>query len=365
MTDDIVASISEFSSPEFVVKLAAASGLNRLAAAEVVSAAVPMILSSLAQLVANPGGSRKLTDAIAEQSRDRGSFPSNLFAPAHYAAAGNNVLSSLLGSTSPMLLTYSLSGFLGVSSNAVRTIVGLVTPRVLDGLWRLQRARGLDPDGLARWLVEQKGHIADAIPPDLQSNLRNGGIVDISRRHRFYALPEVMRPASKPATQIQHQSDAKKGVQWPYWMLAIAALSALLWTFAPDQQHGEREAAAVYARPYLLPPSSGEVLYFGRANAHWRSIGASRNSYVNRVIYNARGEQLGNVRDLLVGPDGKAVAVVISAGRYLGFGDKVVAVPFSALRLEKREGVSNVVIDVSKEALLSAPQFEEAATPKR
>jgi hypothetical protein len=365
MTDDIVASISEFSSPEFVVKLAAASGLNRSAAAEVVSAAVPMILSSLAQLVAKPGGSRMLTNAIAEQSRDRGSFPSNLFAPAHYAAAGNNVLSSLLGPASPMLLVYSLSGVLGVSSNAVRTILGLITPRVLDGLWRLQRARGLDADGLAWWLVEQKGHIADAIPPDLQSNHRDGGIVDISHRHRFCAPSEVVRPESQPATQIRHQSDAKRRVPLPFWVLAIAALSALLWTFDPGQEHGEREAAAVFARPYLLPPSSGEVLYFARADAQWRSIGASRNSYVNQVIYNARGEQLGSVQDLMVGPDGKVVAAVISVGRYLGFGDKLVAVPFSALRLEKRDGDSNVVIDLAKEALLSAPQYEEAAKPKR
>jgi hypothetical protein len=365
LTDDIVASISEFSSPEFIVKLAAASGLNRSTAAEVVSAAVPLILGSLAKLVARPGGSQKLTNAIAEQSRDRGGFPSNLLAPAQYAAAGNNVLSSLLGPTSPMLLAYSISGFFGVSSNAVRTILGLIAPRVLDGLWRLQRARGLDADDLAGWLVEQKECISGAISPDLQSYLRNGGITDISHMQRFSAPPEVMRPASKPSTQIQHQSDAKKGVSWPRWVLAIAALSALLWTFVPDQKNGEHEAAAVYARPYLLPPSSGEVLYFARADVQWRSIGASRNSYVNRVIYNARGEQLGSVQDLMVGPDGKVVAAVISIGRYLGLGDKLVAVPFSALRLEKREGDNNVVIDLAKEALLSAPQYEEAATPKR
>ena len=145
-------------------------------------------------------------------------------------------------------------------------------------------------------------------------------------------------------------------------MLALAALGALLWALLPhDDNDGTQTASVTNNTPEqsrLLPSTNGKIVYFARPERTWVSIGSAPNDYVNRVIHNARGEPLGTVRDVLMGPDGKATAAVISVGRYLGIGDKVVAVPFSALRTEQREGDRRIVIDIVREALQSAPQFE-------
>ncbi len=369
MTNNLVASISEFSSPEFIVKLATASGLDRSMAAKAVSAAVPTILSSLADLVTKPGGARKLMSAVAEQSADRESFSSNLLGPAQCAAAGNSVLSYLLGGAAPNLLASSIAGMLGANSTAMRTVLGMVTPRVLSGLSRFQRAQGLDADGLARMLVAQESNIVDAIPAGLPSYFRDNDNADMASTQRPLVPPRVFRVVSNQATKVRHVNDAEKGVPWPHWALAIAALVTLLWVLIPSQEYGQREAAAVSNHPiqrvFLLPSPSDKIAYITQPDQHWKSIGSSRNEYVNRVIHNARGETLGNVRDLQVGPDGKPEAAIISVGRYLGIGDKIVAVPFSALRLERHDGVNRVVIDLAKDALQSAPQYEEATTRER
>ena len=66
----IVSAISSLLTPETVGKLAAASGLDSYAAQSVVSAAVPSILSGLADSAATPAGARQLASAVAEQPAD-------------------------------------------------------------------------------------------------------------------------------------------------------------------------------------------------------------------------------------------------------------------------------------------------------
>jgi len=50
----------------------------------------------------------------------------------------------------------------------------------------------------------------------------------------------------------------------------------------------------------------------------------------------AAGENLGTIRDVLIGPDGKAAAAIINVGRFLGIGEKEIAVPFTALRVDRQ-----------------------------
>ncbi|HEX2336279.1 MAG TPA: PRC-barrel domain-containing protein, partial [Hyphomicrobiaceae bacterium] len=66
---------------------------------------------------------------------------------------------------------------------------------------------------------------------------------------------------------------------------------------------------------------------------------------------------LGTIRDLLIGPDGKAAAAIINVGRILGIGEKEIAVPFSAIRTEKYGDSRRIVIEATKEAVHAAPTF--------
>ena len=63
----------------------------------------------------------------------------------------------------------------------------------------------------------------------------------------------------------------------------------------------------------------------------------------------------------MVGPDGRINAAVISVGRFLAIGEKDIAVPLSALQLERRDDGRRLTIDVVKEALQNAPAFEHIA----
>jgi hypothetical protein len=360
MTSNILASISEMLTPEIIGKLATASGLDRTVTKEAVTATVPAILTSITDLVMKPGGARKLVSAVADQSEDLESLSSRLVGPSQAASSGVNLLSSLLGSKTPNIIASGVANMFGVSTNAVQTILGLITPFVLSGLQRIQHARGLDANGLAQMLIEQKDTFAGAIPDGLAGYLRKSGLVDEVSRSQ----PSVRStaPASMPAMAAQSRSDGgTKTAAWPYWALALVALGALLWALLPHTDNDGSQTASISNKATersLLPATNGKIVYFARPERTWVSIGTTPNDYVNRVIHNGRGEPLGTVRDVLMGPDGKATAAVISVGRYLGIGDKIVAVPFTALRTEQSNGDRRIVIDIVKEALQSAPQFE-------
>src|SRR3954453_13736096 len=71
---------------------------------------------------------------------------------------------------------------------------------------------------------------------------------------------------------------------------------------------------------------SGQFMTHPQAN-QWR---ASKLVGVN--IYGADHQKIGDVNDVLVDHQGKAEAVVIGVGGFLGIGEKDVAVPFSAIQ---------------------------------
>ncbi len=369
MTNNIVASISEALTPELIGKLAAASGLDRSLAGKAANAAVPIILNSLAELVTKPGGARRMISAMGDQPTDLEGYARTLIGPSQAAASGNNLLSSLLGNSTPNVLASSIAKLLGVSTNSVQTLLGLITPLVLGGLRRVQRASGLDAEGLAEMLSDQKDNIAEAIPAGLSSYLRKSGISDVPDPQRPSMTSDVKHVASSVATKARSEANAAKTVAWPYWALAVAALGGLLWALLPRSEDHSNDVAAVSSVPgersMLLPGTNGKVVYITRPNASWRSIGPAHNEYVERTIYSPRGEAIGTVRDLLVGPDGKAAAAVINVSRYLGIGDKVVAVPFTTLRVEQHAGDRRLVVDLVKEALQTAPQFENNPASKQ
>jgi sporulation protein YlmC with PRC-barrel domain len=49
-------------------------------------------------------------------------------------------------------------------------------------------------------------------------------------------------------------------------------------------------------------------------------------------VYNDKNESLGDINDVLIDKSGKAVAVVIGVGGFLGVGERYVAIPFEKVR---------------------------------
>jgi uncharacterized protein YjeT (DUF2065 family) len=372
MTDNIVSTISRFLTPELIGKMASMTGLDRSIAHKATAAAVPAILSGLADVAARPGGARQLATAVAEQPSDLlSNLVNSLGGTAQMADKGTSLLSSLLGGGMSGLLASTVGKFLGIGEGPMRTLMGLLTPVIMGILGREQRAQGLDASGLARMLTEQKEEITAAMPAGL------GRLLESSGFHSAAAAPD--RPAyeaprasyeSPRAAPLRMASEAQASSRstWAYWVLPLLVLAGLLWFLFPRE---ERTVEAVPgtqttnlpARPGGEAPA--KVTYLTNARDDWTSIGASPNEYTNQDVYNAAGENLGTIRDLLIGPDGKAAAAVINVGRFLGIGDKEIAVPFAALRVERQGDSRRIVIDAMKEGVQAAPTFARRAPNKQ
>jgi hypothetical protein len=362
---NIVSTISRVLTPEILEKLAATSGLDRTLAKSAVAAAVPSILSALASGVAMPGGARQLANAVAEQPTDFLQNLANSFTgSARMPERGTAALSALLGGGAVNLLTSTVGRFLGIGERSTAALMGMLTSVIMGVLHREQQAAGLDANGLARMLVGQKEEISEALPPGLGDLLQNSGLYEATgstsafEEHKFDTprteLPRIFQRAGAEPPRMQ-------GVTWPYWVLPLLALAGLLWYLLPRGHETVEPARTSQTPAQSTPPATTAErtsVYLTRAPNDWVSIGSVSNDYVNQDIFNRTGEKLGTIKDVLKGPDGKMVAAIINVGRYLGIGDKDIAVRFSALHVEQRDSGRRIAIDATKETLQAAPVFE-------
>jgi osmotically-inducible protein OsmY len=90
---------------------------------------------------------------------------------------------------------------------------------------------------------------------------------------------------------------------------------------------------------------------------------AKASDVIGMTVKNTQGEKLGKVENMLVDlSSGRIIAVVVSSGGFLGMGDELSAVPPTTLRFNsERDGLQ---LDVSKEALSSAPHFKAGEWPQ-
>lgn len=79
-------------------------------------------------------------------------------------------------------------------------------------------------------------------------------------------------------------------------------------------------------------------------------------------VYNAAGEKLGSLEEIMIDlGSGRVAYAVLSFGGILGIGDKLFAIPWSALRVDTDN--KRVVFDVPKERLAKAPGFDKNKWP--
>jgi sporulation protein YlmC with PRC-barrel domain len=79
-------------------------------------------------------------------------------------------------------------------------------------------------------------------------------------------------------------------------------------------------------------------------------------------VYNEAGDDLGDVKEFMISiSSGKIAYAVLSFGGTLGLGDKLFAVPWSALTLDTAN--KRFTLNVSKEALNDAPGFDKDHWP--
>ena len=63
-------------------------------------------------------------------------------------------------------------------------------------------------------------------------------------------------------------------------------------------------------------------------------------------VNNEAGERIGGINEVVLSKDGKGAAVVVGVGRFLGMGEREVAVKFKSLRLTQ-DANNNTVVALS------------------
>jgi sporulation protein YlmC with PRC-barrel domain len=85
-------------------------------------------------------------------------------------------------------------------------------------------------------------------------------------------------------------------------------------------------------------------------------------SIIGTNVVNPKGDSLGDVKEIVIDPrSGRVAYAVVSFGGFLSMGEKLFAIPFSALvyNVTKNE----YVLDVPKERLEAAPGFDADRWP--
>lgn len=95
-------------------------------------------------------------------------------------------------------------------------------------------------------------------------------------------------------------------------------------------------------------------------NGHPEVLSAT--TIIGDEVRNSRGENLGEVEELMFDLDkGRIAYAVLSFGGFLGMGDKLFAIPWEALAVDTEN--ERIVLDVEKEKLENAPGFDKDNWP--
>ena len=79
-------------------------------------------------------------------------------------------------------------------------------------------------------------------------------------------------------------------------------------------------------------------------------------------VRSANGDDLGSIEEIMLDLErGRIAYAVLSFGGFLGIGDKLFAVPWSALRIDR--GEHEFILDIDRETLEKAPGFDKHDWP--
>ena len=121
-------------------------------------------------------------------------------------------------------------------------------------------------------------------------------------------------------------------------LLALATTTASAQSPQPPQRQGGAAAQILTS----IPANSVTVTVWHKQN-----------------VYDPGDNKIGDIKDVLVDREGKATALIIGVGGFLGMGEKDVAVPFNAVRLTAKDNDKfYLVMNSTKDALKNAKGFK-------
>lgn len=83
---------------------------------------------------------------------------------------------------------------------------------------------------------------------------------------------------------------------------------------------------------------------------------------IGNDVYNCQEESIGDIKEIMLDmSSGKVCYAVLSFGSFLGMGEKLFAVPWTALKLDTEN--KRFILDVTKDRLKDAPGFDHSDWP--
>ena len=83
------------------------------------------------------------------------------------------------------------------------------------------------------------------------------------------------------------------------------------------------------------------------------ALGFRVSELIGKPVYNPQGEKIGNVDDFVIQRD-KVLMTIINVGGFLGIGGRLIAIPYSSLRMTPK---GMVLPGASKQAVGKLPSF--------
>jgi sporulation protein YlmC with PRC-barrel domain len=109
--------------------------------------------------------------------------------------------------------------------------------------------------------------------------------------------------------------------------------------------------AALLLTILIVWTDKGEATERERAS---QQQGLRASKIIDAVVKNDRGEEVGEVDDLIMSRNGKVKKVILSVGGFLKIGEKLVAVPLRSLQITER---GDILYNITKEEIEKHPRF--------
>jgi len=133
-------------------------------------------------------------------------------------------------------------------------------------------------------------------------------------------------------------------LQAVFWYTANQGVLSMKTTFA-----------AVAALMIAVSPAGAQTLTFMDMQNNTEVLGTD---FIGTPVNGKDGQLLGKIDNLVFDQDGRIELAVIGIGGYLGIGEKVVAVPFEAVKPDVADGKHVFIIDATKDQLKAAPTYQ-------
>lgn len=166
-------------------------GADKDTTGQALSAAMPLLLSALANNASKPQGAQALHTALA-QDHD-GAILNNLdgFLSNPQAANGAGILSHVLGDRRDTVQNGLAQGT-GLDAGSIGQLLEIAAPLVMGALGQQQQQQGLDANGLSAYLGQQQ-QAAQAANPTVMGMVSN--LLDMNKDGS--PLDDILRLASK------------------------------------------------------------------------------------------------------------------------------------------------------------------------